>query len=112
MEDVNIGHTDNNKIGFAEPETGYGSDHAVATLQELAKNDELFSYPKSSASHLKTVLREIGPMFQYEGEISRLDVPDPRAVQGYIVGVNGREAIVLENDSEVWVNFTDVGEGS
>jgi hypothetical protein len=88
------------------------SSTAVAILLELATNEELFFYPKSRASDLKTVLREIGPMFQYEGEISARDVPDPRAAHGYMVSVNGRDAIVLENESEVWVNFTDVGEGS
>ena len=111
-EDAKIRQIAENKIGFAEPGNGYGSDYAVTALQELAKNEEFFSYPKSNASDLKTVLREIGPMFQYDGEISRLDVPDPRATHGYMVSVNGRDAIVLENDREVWVNFTDVGEGS
>jgi N12 class adenine-specific DNA methylase len=78
----------------------------VSILQELARNDDLFTYPRSDATDLAQVVRDIAPRLVTEA-MTPADVRDHGAVRGHMISMGDNTALVLEDDRRVWVNLQD-----
>jgi hypothetical protein len=79
-------------------------DEVVAILRELAKNDDLFAYPRSDAKTIEGVMHDIEPSIINGGALTKHDLP-PGIERGRMFEIDGHPFYVLERGNEVWVNL-------
>jgi len=87
-------------------------DFARRASLELAKHDEIFRYPVTTASTLEGVFADVFPDAKYLGEDTRPDErQESQADRRFVFQLSGKTFYVYEQGRDVWIDVSRLEEG-